>query len=272
MHVLSCAILILLLVSCAPSHTHARLRMRGSSPLAALLPLTIPAAPAPTDLCDGDDYGTAGQFDLYVLAQSWSAEFCYPSSHHHYPGCQQPTDWQRVNLTLHGLWPQYVNDTDGHAWPQCCNSTYGSELNDSVVTGELAQLQLYWPNEQAPDGTPVSSTLWAHEWAKHGTCSDVAQLEYVQQGLALMQLLPTPDALTQHIGSHVTTAKLEAAYNGGQACSDDSCMVGLQCDNGYLTEVHTCWDKQLQQVVCPSLVMSDSGRCTGSEVKISKFA
>jgi ribonuclease I len=63
------------------------------------------------DACDGDDHGTAGDFELYVLSQSWSAEFCY--SHREYPGCVNPTPWQRVNLTLHGLWPQYSTDRAG---------------------------------------------------------------------------------------------------------------------------------------------------------------
>jgi len=271
MRVLSSALLFILLVLLlTPARTVARLRMRGWSPISAFFPPTTPATLA--DECDGDDYGTAGEFDLYVLAQSWSAEFCYPASHRSYPGCKQPTDWQRANLTLHGLWPQYVNETGGHAWPQCCNSTYGSDLNASVVAGELTQLQQYWPNEQSPSGKPLASTMWAHEWAKHGTCSGSAQLDYLQHAIALMQQLPTPAILAQHIGSHVDTAQLESAYNGGQACSDDSCMVWLQCDGGYLTEVHTCWDARLRQVACPRLVLSDSGRCTGSEVKISKFA
>jgi len=245
--------------------------MRGSSLLSALYPYLPPVA-APSDECDGDDYGTSGEFDLYVLAQSWSAEFCYPSSHRQYPGCQSPTEWQRSNLTLHGLWPQYVNASGEHAWPQCCNSTYSSELNDSVVSDELSELQLYWPNEQNPSGQPVSATLWAHEWSKHGTCSDYSQLAYLQHAISLMQQLHTPSLITDNIGGSIDTSKLEAAYTGGTACGDDSCMVWLQCSDGYLTEVHTCWSRQLQQIQCPKLVLSDAGRCTGSKVKISKFA
>ena len=208
-----------------------------------------------------------------MLAQSWSAEWCYPSSHRHYPGCEQPTDWQRANLTLHGLWPQYANvSSSGHGWPQCCNSSYGSELDGGVVDDELGWLQLYWPSEQSPSGKPVSSSLWAHEWAVHGTCSGEAPLAYLQLGLALMQQLPTAPLITQHRGAAVDRAALESAYNGGAACGDDSCMVWLQCSDGYLTELHTCWDRQLQQVECPRLVLSDSSRCTGSKLARNKNA
>jgi ribonuclease I len=70
--------------------------------------------PVVTDECNGDDYGNSGDFDLYILSQSWSAEFCFPSSHSRYPGCKSPTAWQRVNLTLHGLWPQYTTAQSGH--------------------------------------------------------------------------------------------------------------------------------------------------------------
>ena len=84
--------------------------------------LSVTASSSSQDACDGDDHGTAGDFDVYVLAQSWSAEFCY--SHRDYPGCIKPTSWQRVNLTLHGLWPQYSTDRggDGHTADDSCNA------------------------------------------------------------------------------------------------------------------------------------------------------
>ena len=262
--------LLVLLACLSPSATVARLRALDSALLSTLSRLIQPLATA--DECDGDDFGVAGQFDLYVLAQSWSAEFCYASAHRSYPGCESPTDWQRVNLTLHGLWPQYTNETGGHAWPQCCNSTHGSELNATLVSDELTQLQLYWPNEEAPSGKPLASSLWAHEWAKHGTCTGLSQLDFLQAAIALMQQLPTPALISSNVGSQVDRVSLEKAYNNGTACGDDGCLVQLQCDGAYLTEVHTCWDRALQQVACPKLVMSDKGQCDGKQVKLSKFA
>jgi ribonuclease I len=75
---------------------------------------------ASASTCSGGSHGTAGEFDLYVLSQSWSPQYC--SSYADYPGCQEPTDWQQTNLTLHGLWPQYSAKEDGY-----CQSRHGRE-------------------------------------------------------------------------------------------------------------------------------------------------
>ena len=83
------------------------------------------------DACDGDDRGTAGDFELYVLSQSWSAEFCY--SHRDYPGCINPTAWQRVNLTLHGLWPQYSKDREGDGQTAAADSHRCALLSSALL-------------------------------------------------------------------------------------------------------------------------------------------
>ena len=226
--------------------------------------------PYAEDECNGQDWGTSGQFDLYVLAQSWSPEYCH--SRETLPGCEQPTDWQRTNLTLHGLWPQYAQETDGHPYPQCCDSQFGQELTADTVQQNLAELQLYWPNEEDPSGQSLTNSLWYHEWAKHGTCSGLAQSDFLQLAFTLVQTLPTPTIITDNVGETVQLSALEAAYNGGQACGSDSCMVWVQCNGAYMTEVHTCWNPNGQQIVCPQLVVSESGKCKDGAITITAFA
>ena len=228
--------------------------------------------PYASDECNGQDWGTAGQFDLYVLAQQWPAEYCHSKSTETEPGCAQPTDWQRVNLTLHGLWPQYAKETDGHPYPQCCESQYGQELTEAAVQPLLTQLQRYWPNEQSPSGQPLQNTLWYHEYAKHGTCSGLPQSDYLQLAFTLMQALPTKPIVTDNIGGTVQLDELESAYNNGQPCAADSCMVWVQCSGAYLTELHTCWSQSGQQVVCPTLVVSEKSQCKSGAIKISAFS
>ena len=226
--------------------------------------------PYARDACNGKDYGTSGQFDFYVLAQSWSPEYCH--SRGSYPGCQQPTAWQQTNLTLHGIWPQYAQQTGGHPYPQCCDSQYGGELTEDTVQSVLSELQLYWPNEEALDGQPLQNTLWYHEWAVHGTCSGLPQLDFFQLAFSLVQSIPTPAVITDNVGGAVQLSDIEAAYNGGQACAADSCYVWVECSGAYLIEVHTCWDTNGQQVVCPQLVVSASGQCKDGPVQISAFS
>lgn len=87
----------------------------GSLPFLSAWPSTLSPSTFITavDACDGADYGTPGVFDLLILSQSWSPQFCV--DHTEYPGCSSPTDWQRTNLTLHGIWPQYNSSHKGHS-------------------------------------------------------------------------------------------------------------------------------------------------------------
>ena len=95
--VVAVSLLLLLLLSLVtPSHSRRSFSKTRSS----------------SSTCSGGAHGSAGEFDLYVLSQSWSPQYC--SSYSDYPGCQQPTDWQQTNLTLHGLWPQYSAEQDGY--------------------------------------------------------------------------------------------------------------------------------------------------------------
>ncbi len=60
------------------------------------------------------------------------------------PGCSQPTSWQRTNLTLHGMWPNYKQSQSGHEWPQCCQSTFGTDIDVTVAKSLLSAWQTYW--------------------------------------------------------------------------------------------------------------------------------
>jgi len=227
------------------------------------------------DSCNGQDWGTPGKFDVYVLAQSWSAEFCY--DHKSYPGCQEPTSFMKTNLTMHGLWPQYNESTGGHDWPQCCTQ---EPLAQSTVDQYLTDLQLLWPNEQSPSGKPLDESLWSHEWSKHGTCTGLKQSDFFALALRLGRAMSTPDIITKSIGKSVKLTDLQAAYNN---------QAYFLCSGAFLTEVHTCFavnqaayrhdvhvdDREFErlfaQVDCPENVGDDSSICKADTIKISAF-
>jgi len=204
------------------------------------------------DECGGADWGKSGDFDFYVFAQSWSAEFCRSAGSGR-PGCVSPTSFMRSNLTIHGLWPNYNVPESGHWWPQCCQSQYSATLNTSAIDPILSQLQQYWPNEQDPSGNQLSSSLWQHEWAKHGTCSGLDPDTYFRSAMKVEQIIGTLPVISQNIGGSVSRAQLESAYNNGSPCpTGGPCMVQINCDSGsILSGVTTCWSKSLQQMECP---------------------
>jgi ribonuclease I len=61
----------------------------------------------------------AGDFDLYVLAQTWAPVFC--CSH---PNKCNTVSWaySASHLSLHGLWPGYLQARGGHTYPSNCES------------------------------------------------------------------------------------------------------------------------------------------------------
>jgi len=213
------------------------------------------------DSCNGDDYGTAGVFDFYVFQQEWPAQFCSGQS---YPLCQQPTSFMQTNLAIHGLWPNYNKKQNGHDWPQCCSSQYGPNLNQTAINLLGAQLHQYWPDEQAQPGYNTSS-FWAHEWGKHGTCSGLDQFTYFSAAIEVETTIGTPSIVTSNAGGSIALADLYTAY-GVSPCDPSSgsgCMVSADCDkdSGGLNTITTCWDKNsLQQIECPSEVVQGD-RC-----------
>jgi len=223
-----------------------------------------------SDECHGKDFGSAGQFDFYVVAQSWPADFC--ASHSSYPGCENPTNWQQNNLTLHGLWPNYNQPRSGHEWPQCCATQFGETITAAEMDPILAGLQLVWPSEQDPNPNgDWSNSLWQHEWGKHGTCSGLPVTKYFQAGinLQLTTQLATPTLISSNIGSSISASSLQAAYNNGQPCQQgSSCMVGIDCSGGNLVSITTCWTPAFAQIPCPSAVIGN--QCSGT-INIESF-
>lgn len=173
-------------------------------------------------------------------------------------------------------WPNYNKARSGHGWPQCCQSKYGSDIDPSVVSALLPELQLYWPNEQDPSGGDLAGSLWGHEWGKHGTCSGLPQRTYLETAMALQLGMPTPPAITNNIGGSVSLSELKAAFNATSCRSGGECMVGFSCtkQNGglYLNAVTTCFDLHFNQIPCSASVLGSQGhQCTDDKVYILSF-
>jgi len=222
--------------------------------LCALLLVGLPAVLS--DACNGDDYGTAGDFDFYVFVQEWPASFC--STHSSEPLCQNPTSYMTDHLCVHGLWPNYAQPQGKHDWPQCCQSVYGTSLNQTAINLLAAPMHQYWPDEAQQPGYNTSD-FWAHEWAKHGTCSGLDQYTYFSTALGVAEGINTPSVISNGVGNSVALAALYQGYGTGVCDQSGSCMVSIGCDNsGNFDHVTTCWDAgTLTQMQCPNEVISD---------------
>jgi len=118
--------------------------------LALLLCLT--AAPLPA----GAEGEAAGDFDYYVMALSWSPNWCArQGDDRRDPQCN---DGLGLTFTLHGLWPQFET-----GWPSYCRTTARDPSRNE--------------SEAMADIMGGSGLAW-YQWKKHGRCAGLAAKDY----------------------------------------------------------------------------------------------
>ena len=196
-------------------------------------------------------------FGLYVLALSWSPNFC--CSHSKTDQCDAMAgSFAATHLTLHGLWPNYNDEQEKQfhaAYPQFCgdfkrckNSRDRSCSPDpSSIPADMKKL--------GPGYVGDNYFLANHEWPKHGSCSGLDAKQYFQAAVDSMKKRPnegTPDALRNAVGKSISLTELQNSF-GIPATS-----VMLSCDsNCRLEQVELCLGRDekgnpTDPVPCPS--------------------
>jgi ribonuclease T2 len=168
--------------------------------------------------------GQPGAFDYYVLALSWSPEFCH--SHPTKPECVSG----KLGFVVHGLWPQYA---DGY--PENCSTAPG--LADSSRMADIM-----------PD-----AGLVAHEWTTHGTCSGLDADSYFKLVRQAFGSVKVPGRLASpKQGFSLTPQELKEEFVGANPRfkAED---VAVSCGNNYLTGIDVCLDKQMQPRACEGI-------------------
>jgi ribonuclease T2 len=168
--------------------------------------------------------GTPGVFDYYLLALSWSPEFCY--SHPDKPECQSG----HHGFVVHGLWPQYL---DGY--PEHCSTAAGLS-NPS----EMADIM--------PDAWLVD-----HEWMTHGTCSGLDAEHYFQFLRRAFSSIKVPEHfLAPHENFSISPQEVKREFvRANPEFSVEEMTVS--CGNNYLTAVSFCMTKDLKARACENL-------------------
>ncbi len=165
--------------------------------------------------------GPPGTFDYYVLALSWSPEFCH--SHPSKPECTSG----HFGFVVHGLWPQYEE-----GFPENCSTAPGPS--------DPGRMKDIMPDE----------SLVAHEWKTHGTCSGLDAEAYFQLVRRAFESVKIP--------AKVTNPKEPFSMTPGELKEDfleinprlKAEDITVSCGNNYLTGVYVCFDKQLQARAC----------------------
>jgi ribonuclease T2 len=180
-------------------------------------------------------------FAYYLLALSYAPDFCSGPQ-----GVKDPRECgagRHVGFIVHGLWPQGEN---AHG-PENCE-------NASPVSQSIIQVMLkYVPTE----------SLIQHEWASHGTCSNLSVDEYfaavrkVRDSVSIPKDLDQPSQRLQ-----LSPAEIEAKFAAANPSFPEAAFRISCYRDGELQEARICFNKDLSPRACTA----SAGECSIQKV------
>lgn len=168
----------------------------------------------------------AGSFDYYVLAMSWSPNWCkLEGNARGAEQCDEDFGW-----VLHGLWPQYE---DG--WPAYCPTSLRAPSKQMTA----AQSDIFG----------AGGAAW-YQWKKHGVCAGLEARDYFATARAAFAAVNKPAVLRKIDRTFSVPAKvIEDAFL--QANPDWTAdMITITCKSGHIQEARVCLTKDLEPRVC----------------------
>lgn len=187
------------------------------------------AAPA---WAEGDEPGV---FDYYVVALSWSPNWCLREGDAR--NSEQCAPGLGHGWILHGLWPQFHR-----GYPSFCQTA--ERAPSRRMTAEMADIM----------GT--SGLAW-HQWRKHGSCTGLSAADYYALSRDAYAAINRP-AIFRQLSRDV---KLPAAVVEEAFLKDNPDMepdgVTITCRDGHIQEARICLSKGLSPVPCGQDVVRD---------------
>ncbi|MDZ4094470.1 MAG: ribonuclease T2 [Paracoccaceae bacterium] len=187
------------------------------------------AAPA---RAEGED---AGDFDYYVMALGWSANWCALEGDAR--GDDQCSPRHDHTFTLHGLWPQ-----NEQGWPSYCRT--GARDPSRAESAAMADIM------------GGSGLAW-YQWKKHGRCAGLPARDYyalMRRAHATVTIPPVFAQITKTLklpASVIEDAFIEA--NPGLVRD----QITVTCTQGMIQEVRLCLTKDLTPRRCGADVIRD---------------
>ncbi|WP_425093195.1 ribonuclease T2 family protein [Tropicimonas sp. S265A] len=177
----------------------------------------------------------AGAFDYYVLALSWSPNWCLREGDAR--GAPECAEGAARGWGLHGLWPQ-----NERGWPSFCRTNARSPSRSDTA----AETDIYG-----------SSGLAWHQWKKHGTCSGLSSAAYYDLAREAYSAVTRPvvfRALDQDI--RLPAGVVEEAFLKSNPDLDPD-MITVTCKANQIQEVRICLTKDLIPRRCGTDVIRD---------------
>ena len=177
----------------------------------------------------------AGDFDYYVMALTWSPNWCALEGDAR--DDDQCDTRHAYGFTLHGLWPQYES-----GYPSGCRS---AERDPSrAETGSMTDIM-------------GSGGLAWYQWKKHGRCTGLTARDYFATARRAYGSVTLPDVF-QRLNRSITlpAAVVEDAFvEANPALPRDA--ITITCEAGMIQEVRLCLTKDLSPRRCGDDVIRD---------------
>jgi ribonuclease T2 len=190
------------------------------------------------------DGEAAGDFDYYVMALSWSSNWCALEGDAR--GEDQCLPGKNLTFTLHGLWPQYES-----GWPAYCRTTARdpSRRDSAAMADIMGGAGLAW-----------------YQWKKHGRCAGLTATEYFATARKAYDSVTIPQVFAKlNTALKVPASVIEEAFlEKNPALKRD--MVTVTCQSGMIQEVRICLTKDLEPRRCGSDTLRD---CTLKDAGLS---
>ena len=176
-----------------------------------------------------------GQSDYYVMALSWSPNWCEIEGDA--KGSDQCDARHDHGWILHGLWPQYHR-----GFPSYCRTSerapsrgQTNAMADIMGTGGLA---------------------W-YQWKKHGVCSGLSSAEYYELSREAYASVQRPEVfrkLTKDIKLPASVVE-DAWLKANPQLEADG--ITITCRQGHIQEARVCLSRDLEPVPCGQDVVRD---------------
>ena len=177
----------------------------------------------------------AGDFDYYVMALSWSPNWCaLEGDSRRDPQCDRGTG---TTFVLHGLWPQYE---DG--WPSYCRTVE----RDPSRTETSAMADVFGGAGAA-----------FYQWKKHGRCAGLSSRDYyalARKAFRSVRISPIFPKINRDL--KVPANVIEGAFlEANPGLLRD--QVTVTCKSGMIQEVRICLTKDLEPRRCGADTIRD---------------
>ncbi|KAL7639355.1 UNVERIFIED_CONTAM: hypothetical protein RMT77_009856 [Armadillidium vulgare] len=181
-----------------------------------------------------------------------------------------------TSWTVHGLWP-----TDaGKIGPNFCN--YSWHFNENEIKSIEPSLLKFWPNIF---GERSMTSLWKHEWEKHGTCAAEiktldSEFNYFSKGLELVVIYDYVSvlAISKIFPSDDNPYLFEDIYsalkNFLKKVPIVDCTYNPHLQRHELSQIKVCFDRSLRLIDCDELeafqndleLLKNHGNCPKDKV------